>query len=1224
MPLDKDNPTLGPEFVRAAQSGISARTVASWDPELPRDASLLVPVELRALVVPPGTSLECARTGLRAGEDPAEGFPEAFDEEIQRPAGIYLHWLLPDGLTQGNVAEGGQLDLPPLPNRWVILRVEPGQPRAVQAFIVESELAQSGRLDVEWHETDHTGEGGPSGLRPDQLTATVGGDAAGAVAFDSAENRFGWYDDLAGVESSSNRLAYVVVGWYSVETLDVLHREPGAPPFEEVMRRLGWQVDRAQLADARAAAEGRRAAAETAHALPSPPLSVAGPETRLTLGETEIDVPATVLPERALGNAAGVSVKVEPWAPSRSIYHGVLYGVDPSVSAASDPRPDPSAIAVSVGATGAEGLARAIAAGAEDQDRAEIERLLTAFSYGRLDAFESADGLATLDEELHLRAFVGSPGGTRMEQIRTGDPLPEPPPDEDRKRELEERERERREQGPELRFSEQRYTETADEFAEKTRGETLEPQPDPVKVEAVPRAEPRYFHPQDPVVAVHGAKRSLGAGFDGRFSADERLACRLSGQTISRYAGLVAGVDLVEPRFEHGGIPPEVEKLLYEALLEDPFAVEEMTSAASALSGIDEKAVGSRMQAERQLTLRGQLADSDAPRLVAASLREGTEGSPVAFNIWGQAWHPLYLEWELELRIDEDLAPERWRLGELDWEPAQDLEPQRTRTLKGRSVLTAAPAMSFADAVNSFLAQEDVLDAAGQGGEINETTEALLRSAATGSAFADVLSAGLDGIRLQLLGFEKSQSDFVDPDEGEPPPPVPTGDPTLLRAGYIRLTRLRVADSFGRTVELPAEALEGVLASESLEPSTAADWPAGSLYLAPRLMPPSRLLMRLLDAEDDANEATLDQGTDGISPIAGFALPDNVDSALELFDAGGTPLGQLRHESLGGGVSWEGAPGSPSPLGSAPSESITNRHVAEVATALVERDVAERSTSEERSETPLSALLRVIDTTRWTVDPFGQTGTEHLSVLVGRPIAIVRAALRLEVQPAPEEPYFTEDQRALRQQAYAELSQSTIDVRLGALTLFRDGLLGYFVDDDYRRFHPVHSSVLQEARPSGPRTGYLGPHDEKVSLEEPEPIRSAYVQADPTVSVRPGQTVALTLLMDPGSSVHVTSGVLPRKSIALVRDWIDRPLEQISPSFRIGPVLLDPITAALPKASGLPTEQLWSYRDTPASWRDRQIVASSQQADLPEESPVAQEGYVRVRPAEGSGKAASA
>jgi hypothetical protein len=61
-------------------------------------------------------------------------------------------------------------------------------------------------------------------------------------------------------------------------------------------------------------------------------------------------------------------------------------------------------------------------------------------------------------------------------------------------------------------------------------------------------------------------------------------------------------------------------------------------------------------------------------------------------------------------------------------------------------------------------------------------------------------------------------------------------------------------------------------------------------------------------------------------------------------------------------------------------------------------------------------------------------------------------------------------------------------------------------------------------------------------------------------------------------------------------------------------VLLDPTRTNMPKAVGLPAEQLWTRRDTPTTWRDDPIVAATGEADLPERSPVAQEGYLRTRP----------
>lgn len=100
--------------------------------------------------------------------------------------------------------------------------------------------------------------------------------------------------------------------------------------------------------------------------------------------------------------------------------------------------------------------------------------------------------------------------------------------------------------------------------------------------------------------------------------------------------------------------------------------------------------------------------------------------------------------------------------------------------------------------------------------------------------------------------------------------------------------------------------------------------------------------------------------------------------------------------------------------------------------------------------------------------------------------------------------------------------------------------------------------------------------------------------------------------MDPGGKVHATSGILPRKSIGLLRDWTAGALARIAPSFRIGPVLVDPTTIRLPVVSALPKRQSWTRRDTPTTWRDDPIVAATEDATLPDQPAAAQEGYIRA------------
>ena len=101
--------------------------------------------------------------------------------------------------------------------------------------------------------------------------------------------------------------------------------------------------------------------------------------------------------------------------------------------------------------------------------------------------------------------------------------------------------------------------------------------------------------------------------------------------------------------------------------------------------------------------------------------------------------------------------------------------------------------------------------------------------------------------------------------------------------------------------------------------------------------------------------------------------------------------------------------------------------------------------------------MRTIDSTRWSVDPFGHVGVEHLSLLVGHPICVMRALLRLDVA----DPVVTPESRV-----------TAIPVRLGALTQWQDGLLGYFVDDDYTTLH-VADAAAGMARQLGSGQGFL-------------------------------------------------------------------------------------------------------------------------------------------------------
>ena len=134
---------------------------------------------------------------------------------------------------------------------------------------------------------------------------------------------------------------------------------------------------------------------------------------------------------------------------------------------------------------------------------------------------------------------------------------------------------------------------------------------------------------------------------------------------------------------------------------------------------------------------------------------------------------------------------------------------------------------------------------------------------------------------------------------------------------------------------------------------------------------------------------------------------------------------------------------------------------------------------------------------------------------------------------------------------------------------------------------------------------------------KPVPIDNPYIDTSGVLRIHPGQTVRLTLLMHPGGKVHLSSGILPRSSRELARDWVAPGLSVLAPSVRCGPLLIDADKVRLPKVASFPAEQLFTHRDTPTSWKDDPILAATQSALLPDTAPEVQEGWIRIAPNQG-------
>ena len=672
---------------------------------------------------------------------------------------------------------------------------------------------------------------------------------------------------------------------------------------------------------------------------------------------------------------------------------------------------------------------------------------------------------------------------------------------------------------------------------------------------------PRYCQPNDPVLLLSGADLQPS---DRYGDARGRLACRLSGTTIASLtitigntSHAVVASDLPGLPPTNGSLPAEAAALLAEALLLDP--LEAPTLAGKALQNGapgDAPTLSAQIQAAQEAVANGTVP----PAPVSFT---GRAPASLAVTHWTQPWIPLLLDWRVGVRPVDKLAPARAYPADLLESLYQrganglDLElkgapPATTvETYTGTIVLAGRTGINLKTQLEKYLTVNPGGPHAAELKKLSENLDPHAMAQAL-NGFNAALLMRSQTIQIPVgdpLAFAQPQvgkfevpTTFSDDDvktrvgrNNDSAPDVGAGfDP--LRAGVMTVMRLRVIDAFGQVREY--KDLEPPRVASSLGSDAV---PKGSALLPPRLTQPARLLFRWRSASDDRVESNTSPET---TPVCGWVLYNHLDDDLAVYDADGNAVGSVEMPlAKGSPPQWQGAPGTPA-FGRGTADAIANLHL---------RAFVEALSDPKGDDSYLAALLETIDTTMTTVNPLGFEQDQPLSVLIGQPLAVVRASLRLELQglPAPDQSW-----EALRATEGAPaalrpdggIRQFRVPVTIGEPGKLGDGVVGYVVDDGspaaYKKFYaPVPPTRKQE-------------HVRAVDPTVTAPTARASSDATPDI--------ALTILMDPRGSAHALSGVLPVVAMsippALYRDALGR----LAVTFLTTPVLAP--AAATPTA----------------------------------------------------------
>ncbi|MDW3191111.1 MAG: hypothetical protein R8G66_02065 [Cytophagales bacterium] len=336
-----------------------------------------------------------------------------------------------------------------------------------------------------------------------------------------------------------------------------------------------------------------------------------------------------------------------------------------------------------------------------------------------------------------------------------------------------------------------------------------------------------------------------------------------------------------------------------------------------------------------------------------------------------------------------------------------------------------------------------------------------------------------------------------------------------LPSGKFYLNRLQVLDNFG--ISTPIRTNYDVPFAEPL--CTAAN----EAFLKPRIAQPARLSLRWLSASDSVTPTNDDPIT---SPVCGWLVNNYLDNSLMVYDATGNGLGSLNQDMEWQVVPWKTAPSS--------ETEIANIHL---------RQVIQKIKG-------LPNFLSDTENALHHISPHEALQHPLRSDLIGKPMAVVRAAVGLELQGIPHldqswasllhdlqnchlKPAWGPEER--NNQNWTTVA---FPCRIGEHMQLNDGLIGYWVENEQT---PYGDFIA-------PQTENQSGLDQGVNEYTPGIFQGLSLKLN-------AEKTYLSMIMDPHGLIHATTGILPTKALSIPPEHYLPQLKKLKVWFRSSPIL---------------------------------------------------------------------
>ena len=401
-----------------------------------------------------------------------------------------------------------------------------------------------------------------------------------------------------------------------------------------------------------------------------------------------------------------------------------------------------------------------------------------------------------------------------------------------------------------------------------------------------------------------------------------------------------------------------------------------------------------------------------------------------------------------------------------------------------------------------------------------------------------------------------------------------------IRSGAMSINGLWLIDSFGQhQAVVDSSNVHNTQVVTTYQLTYPDPTQNNRILLPPRLAQPARLNFHWFAA--DALHEVERTKAPARTPICGWIVPNNLDSTLAIYDSQGRTLGTV---DLGG--NWRNAPGVTIERDGNNYPLLANHHLQKIVHYLLGQGINFQQ-----------QFISTVNNALETIDPESYAQHASLALLVGRPIAVVRAMFSLEVKGLPASDPTVSLSAGDTPPNYG-FTRVKIPIRLGDYQQLNDGLVGYWKEI------PVGSE------------GDYGYEDNIFYATQSRLVEDDDIITDAEGIVHFLQTVdaspqGVTMLIDPRGLIHTSCGVLPNQELRLSPEHYSQALQQMEVNFLSTPILCSQGELAMPLSQE--PNSMWSWVSLSSEeWTEKETINPINPRASFAESQQASEGWLQL------------